>query len=450
MTSASDPELVDAVRAGEENAFEELFRRYRPRVYSFVQRRVRDDGRAEDLTQEAFLSALRRLRETDSEVVFRPWIYEIARNATIDHFRRHSRAEEVSVDNLRAGDHPRLVGDWGPDRELAVKQQLETLRGAFAELSHKHERVLVMRELEGLSYREIGEEMELTRHGVESTLFRARRRLKREFVDLETGRRCLTVRGAMGRLAEGLDLRGDRGKVARHVRRCTACRVTAGELGLPPDRPSRAARVAALLPLPFLVRRAGAPWGQGVDLAGAIGAKGTALVAALALAGGGAGLGALSVTESRDPSAPREAGRSAVPRADQPKVPAASPAPASPRRPTRRQAPAAAARGKRSPGQGARDAGVPSTARALGDREPRPSAPPGGRAGGVRTPKVIDRPSPSAGALKRGKGVLDDGAPSVGGPISGSRPPSVPAPSAPSVALELPKRSAPTGLPVAP
>ena len=84
------------------SAFEELFRRYRPRVYAFVRRRVRDDGRAEDLTQDAFLSALRRLRETDSQVSFRPWIYEIARNATIDHFRRSARTDEVSVDDPTA------------------------------------------------------------------------------------------------------------------------------------------------------------------------------------------------------------------------------------------------------------------------------------------------------------------------------------------------------------
>src|SRR4051812_5683283 len=62
--SATDAALVDAVRAGKESAFEELFRRYHARVYAFVRRRVRDDGRAEDLTQDAFLNALRRLRAT--------------------------------------------------------------------------------------------------------------------------------------------------------------------------------------------------------------------------------------------------------------------------------------------------------------------------------------------------------------------------------------------------
>lgn len=294
-TSATDAALVDAVRAGEENAFEELFRRYHGRVYAFVRRRVRDDGRAEDLTQEAFLNALRRLRETHAEVSFRPWIYEIARNSTIDHFRRASRTDEVSVDaveQLRATDHLRLVTHRGPDREVAAKQQLETLQGAFDELSDRHVRILIMRELEGLSYREIGERMQLSRPGVESTLFRARRRLETEFDELETGRRCLTVRGAMGRLNEGLDMRGDRGLVKRHVRRCAVCNARARELGLVLKRPSRVARVAGLLPLPFVP--------------GAFSAKAAALVTAAVLAGGGAGLEAIRVSHpARSEAAPR-------------------------------------------------------------------------------------------------------------------------------------------------
>ncbi|MDQ3721162.1 MAG: sigma-70 family RNA polymerase sigma factor, partial [Actinomycetota bacterium] len=374
-TAMSDGALVDAVRAGEESAFEELYRRYGARVLSFVQRRVRDEGRAEDLTQEAFLSALRRLRETESEVAFRPWIHEIARNATIDHFRRRARSEEVSVDSvddLRPGDQRRLVGDRGPERELAAKQQLETLCGAFAELSDRHERILVMRELEGLSYRQIGEQMELTRPSVESTLFRARRRLEREFGDLETGRRCLASRGAMGRLAEGLELRDERNKVERHVRRCTACRATARELGLALGRPTRAARAAALIPLPaFLVRRLGASSGQGAELVGAIGAKGTALVAALALAGGGAGAGAVSVNDTRDRGTPGEHTPSAFPRSGHREAAPTGPAPASPKSPARGRPAAAAARRRPSSKRGAREGQAPSAAPALRGLEPR-------------------------------------------------------------------------------
>ncbi len=316
MASATDAELVDAVRGGDEHAFEELYRRYRSQVFAFVRGRVRDDGRAEDLTQEAFLSALRRLRATESEVGFRPWIYEIARNATIDHFRRSARAQEVSVDTadqLRRSDYLRLVSPWGPERELAAKQDLEILRGALEELSDRHERILVMREFEGLSYQEIGERMQLTRPGVESTLFRARRRLQTEYAELETGRRCTAVRGAMRRVAEEAALRGDRALVMRHVRRCATCRATASELGLLPDRPSRASRAAAVLALPFLPS--------------AFATKAAAVVAAVAVAGGGTGFGLLGGSGGDGHGVPSAQAASAPP-SERPSAPQALHAPA--------------------------------------------------------------------------------------------------------------------------
>ena len=93
---ATDTDLVTAVRDGEDAAFEELYRRYYPRIAAFVRGYLHDGGRAEDVTQEAFMSALRRLRQTDSDINFKPWIFEIARNAAIDQFRRNGRADDQS------------------------------------------------------------------------------------------------------------------------------------------------------------------------------------------------------------------------------------------------------------------------------------------------------------------------------------------------------------------
>jgi RNA polymerase sigma factor (sigma-70 family) len=174
-TSATDAELVEAVRAGEDEAFEELFRRYQGRVCAFVVRRVHDHGRAEDLTQDVFLSALRHLRATSSEITFKPWLFEIARNATIDLHRRSSRTEEVPVHRME------LVGADPPEIEVLTRERLADLQGAFDELNEVHHRALVMRELEGRSYREIGERLTLTQPAVESVLFRARRRLAKEY-----------------------------------------------------------------------------------------------------------------------------------------------------------------------------------------------------------------------------------------------------------------------------
>ena len=188
--AASDDQLIAAVRRGNDHAFEQLYRRYSAQIARFVGSRVRDRGRAEDLVQEIFLSALRRLRATDTDITFRPWIFEIAKNAAIDHYRRASRAEEVSIhadDALRPADQLRLVG-WAhmrPENAILHKERFDQLRGAFAELSRNHHRVLVLRELEGLSYREIAQKMDMTRPAVESALFRARRRLQQEYARAE-------------------------------------------------------------------------------------------------------------------------------------------------------------------------------------------------------------------------------------------------------------------------
>lgn len=302
-----DKELVAAVRAGDETAFAELFRRYYPPVAGYVKGYVRDTGRAEDVTQEAFFSALRRLRETDAEINFRPWIHEIARNASIDLHRRSRRTREVSIDSdagLPAADVARLEGSAPPEVAVIVRQRLEYLRGALDELSVIHQEVIVLRELEGLSYAEIGDRMELSQSAVESTLFRARRRLEREYAELDTGRRCRIVTAAIARLAEGVYSERDRRKLDRHCRRCSACRVRARKLGVAPvSRRGLAARAAAFLPLPAFLRRridplssdsASTVAGQGSTSLLAVqpafeatAVKAVALLAAVAVVGGG-------------------------------------------------------------------------------------------------------------------------------------------------------------------
>src|SRR5205814_5411723 len=180
----SDADLVAAVRRGDDRAFEELYGRYNRRISSYIFGMVKDHARAEDLTQDVFVSALRRMRDTDRPIAFKPWVYEIAKNACIDQFRRSQRGEEVSydtADGLPGADHLRLVTrDASPDDAFDAKQRLDHLCGAFGGLSETHHQILVLREFAGLSYREIGERLGMSRAAVENTPFRARRRLPHE------------------------------------------------------------------------------------------------------------------------------------------------------------------------------------------------------------------------------------------------------------------------------
>jgi len=95
---ASDHDLVAAVRRGDDRAFEKLYERYQRRIAAYVYGMVNDYGRAEDITQEVFISALRRMRETERPIAFKPWVDAIAKNACIHQFRRSRRTEEISFD----------------------------------------------------------------------------------------------------------------------------------------------------------------------------------------------------------------------------------------------------------------------------------------------------------------------------------------------------------------
>src|SRR4051794_19296161 len=204
--AASDDALVAAVRAGDERAFEVLYERHHARVRAFLLGMVGDHGKAEDLTQEVFVAALRRLRATDAPIAFRPWLHEIARNAGIDAYRRaRARAQEVPLvgdETLSAGDRARLgYAAATPDVAVAVKAELDALSQAFDGLSDTHHEILVLRELEGRSYAEIGDRLGMTRPAVESTLFRARRRLSQEYGEVASGERCRSVQALIEQVA---------------------------------------------------------------------------------------------------------------------------------------------------------------------------------------------------------------------------------------------------------
>ncbi len=265
---ADDQRLVAAVRRGDDRAFEALYTRYHRRIHAYVMGMVKDHGRAEDVTQEVFVSALRRMRETERPIAFKAWIYEIAKNACIDQFRRSKRAEEVSLeadDGFAPSDYGRLVGsDPTPDAAVAAKQDLDNLCGAFGGLSDTHHEILVMRELEGLSYREIGDRMSMSRPAVESTLFRARRRLTEEYDELVSGARCMRIQSLIASaVVSRLGTRESR-RLSRHISHCQPCRREAMAAGLDsailthvPLRRRAADKVAALLPFGWFTRGRG-------------------------------------------------------------------------------------------------------------------------------------------------------------------------------------------------
>ena len=312
--------LVDAARGGDDRAFEELYARYRDRVTAFINSKVRDHGRAEDISQEVFMAALRQLRSHDQPIAFKPWIFAIAKNACIDEFRRSARGREVPVetdDDFPTDQRASLSIVPSPPAAIESKQRLEDLRGAFGGLSESHHRLIVMRELEGRSYDEIGTRLGMTRQMVESGLFRARRKLSEEYDELASGRRCEQVQtvidsGAALKL-KALGIK-ERRRVTQHLSHCQACRHEARLAGIDETllKPrSIREKIAALVPFGGLWRWR--PWRRGgsaaarghasghlaasgaAQTAGTVGSsiglgQAAAAIAALAVAGAGGGV----------------------------------------------------------------------------------------------------------------------------------------------------------------
>ena len=166
-----DERLVALARGGSDEAVAEIVRRYEGPLRAHCSRIV-DPGRAEDAVQQAFLHALRALRGPDRrELALKAWLHTIARNCAIDlHTRRRVDAFE-EFDGAPDGAH-------SPPRVLEQREELSQLVAGLRRLPDGQRRALLLRELEGRSYEEIGIAIGRTPSGVRQTIFRARTALR--------------------------------------------------------------------------------------------------------------------------------------------------------------------------------------------------------------------------------------------------------------------------------
>jgi RNA polymerase sigma factor (sigma-70 family) len=186
-----------------------------------------DRHQAEDLTHEVFVSALRRLRTDRPPIAFGPWLFRIARNAAVDVHRRAQIVRQVPLADEAEHHFGGAVED-----SAEARQRLTDVLGALDGLSVQHRRILILRELEGLSNGEIAETMGLSRAAVEAMLFRARARVRQEYDELVSGRRCSQVRASLDNAQDGQMGRREMGVAARHVKGCRGCRRHAWESGM--------------------------------------------------------------------------------------------------------------------------------------------------------------------------------------------------------------------------
>lgn len=173
---------------------EGLYRSYHHQLLGFFVRKGLDEGTAEDLSQEVFLRLLRSGKEIDGDGYARNLVYRVAQNLLIDHFRKNNGTVKVRLwpdeenPNAYGGDHMchgyRVLD---PEECCLSSEVSHEVRKAVSKLPRHYARALIMREYQGMSYREIASDLGLTEKAVESLLHRAKSQLKKELVGAREG-----------------------------------------------------------------------------------------------------------------------------------------------------------------------------------------------------------------------------------------------------------------------
>lgn len=187
---ARDVALVDLARTGDSQAFQKLVIAHQGRLFSVAYGMLRDRDDAMDVVQDAFIKAHRKLPEFEGNAAFSTWLYRIAVNLCIDRKRAEARRKKTDLDDAatrnldddplyaQAEFAPRMAGA-NPLRNVGDRELGAQLGKAMAELTEDHRAIVLLREVEGMSYEEIAVTLGVPKGTVMSRLFHARKNLQR-------------------------------------------------------------------------------------------------------------------------------------------------------------------------------------------------------------------------------------------------------------------------------
>lgn len=257
---SSDERLVKRAAKGDSRAFEAIYQRYQQELYRFCLAMVGDRQDAQDALQNTMVKVLRALPGEDREIKLKPWLYRIARNESVETLRKRR-------DNVELEPHQTVA--VGVTETAEARERLRTLLADLEQLPERQRAVLVMRELSGLDFDQIGAAFETSSAVARQTLYEARLSLRQ----LEAGRemRCTDVMKEISD-ADGRVTR--RREIRAHLRGCAECRAFRDDIA------RRHEDLAGLTPLPLAASAA--------LLQGVLG-KGAAASSAAAGGGGLAG-----------------------------------------------------------------------------------------------------------------------------------------------------------------
>jgi RNA polymerase sigma factor (sigma-70 family) len=261
----SDERLARRAARGDTAAFEAIFKRYHQDLYRFCLAMVGRPQDAQDALQNTMVKALRALPGERREIRLKPWLYRIARNEAVEILRRRREGAELRED------HPMPAGEVAEAAD--ARERLRKLLSDLEELPDRQRAMLVMRELGGVGFDEIGEAFETSGSVARQTLYEARLSLRQmeEGREMDCDRVTRELSDSDGRVARRREIRA-------HLRDCAGCRAFRESIG------RRRGELAAIAPLPLA---ASAGLLHGVLGAGAGGGGATGGLAGTAAAGAG-------------------------------------------------------------------------------------------------------------------------------------------------------------------
>ncbi|MCB9907902.1 MAG: sigma-70 family RNA polymerase sigma factor [Planctomycetes bacterium] len=182
----TDEQLVLETLDGSREAFQVLVERHQSRLFGLARHYLRNSSEVEDLVQDTFLKAFSRLETFQSQSSFFTWLYRIGKNTILDHLKRKGRSPVLAMEDPEEVSGGAREGRSGrvpsPDSKLLTREVVEVTRAVLEELPDIFRDVLILRELEGLSYQEISETLDVSIGTVESRIFRARAKFKEKLI----------------------------------------------------------------------------------------------------------------------------------------------------------------------------------------------------------------------------------------------------------------------------
>ena len=180
-SDSDDIQVIDKVLAGDVDAFSKIIEKYKDKTFNYVYSQVKDYDEAMDITQEIFIMTIEALRSFRRESKFSTWFYSIMVNYCKNYRKKNSRYNLVSINSSRGDDeYDMQIPDEreNPEDEVIMNDSLRIVKDEIGKLPDDYREILLLRDIQGLSYNEIADILDISLSNVKVRIHRGREFLK--------------------------------------------------------------------------------------------------------------------------------------------------------------------------------------------------------------------------------------------------------------------------------